>query len=92
MKKSMRKYSAEKEKIETILYAIMRKYLVKCSMPVFVLLTIIVLLGEKGLAKTGDYLSPISVVAGGDGKVLYVAEATAEEVAVFDIASGKVPR
>ncbi len=70
----------------------MRKYLVKCSMPVCVLLTVIVLLGEKGLAKTGDYLSPISVVAGGDGKVLYVAEATAGQVAVFDIASGKVTK
>ena len=70
----------------------MRKYLVKCSMPVCVLLTVIVLLGEKGLAKTGDYLSPISVVAGGDGNVLYVAEATAEKVAVFDIASGKVTK
>ena len=70
----------------------MRKYLVKCSMPVCVLLTVILLLGEKGLAKTGDYLSPISVVAGRDGKVLYVAEATAEEVAVFDIASGKVTK
>jgi YVTN family beta-propeller protein len=70
----------------------MKKYLVKSSMPVCVLLTVIVLLGEKGLAKTGDYLSPISVVAGGDGNVLYVAEATAEEVAVFDIASCKVTK
>ena len=70
----------------------MRKYLVKCSMPVRVLLTVILLLGEKGLAKTGDYLSPISVVAGRDGKVLYVAEATAGQVAVFDIASGKVTK
>ena len=68
----------------------MREYLVKCSMQVCVLLIVIVLLGEKCLAKTGDYLSPISVVAGGDGKVLYVAEAIAGQVAVFDIASGKV--
>ncbi len=70
----------------------MRKYLVKCSMPVCVLLTVIVVFGEKGLAKTGDYLSPISVVAGVDGKVLYVAEAAAGQVAVFDIASGEVTK
>ncbi|MFZ2146766.1 MAG: c-type cytochrome [Sedimentisphaerales bacterium] len=53
---------------------------------------VIVLLCERCPAKTGDYLSPISVVAGVDGKVLYVAEATAEQVAVFDIASGKVSK
>jgi YVTN family beta-propeller protein len=61
-------------------------------MRVCVLLIVILLLGEKCLAKTGDYLSPISVVAGSDGKVLYVAEATAGQVAVFDIASGKVTK
>ena len=37
-----------------------------------------------------DYLSPVSVVSGSGGKVLYIAEATAEAVAVFDVASGKV--
>jgi len=36
------------------------------------------------------YLSPVSVVPSGDGKTLYVAEATAKRVAIFDIASGKV--
>jgi len=61
-------------------------------MLVFVLLVVIVLLGDHCLAKTGDYLSPISVVAGIDGKVLYVAESTADQVGVFDIASGKVTR
>ncbi|MHC4602270.1 MAG: cell surface protein [Planctomycetota bacterium] len=61
-------------------------------MSVFVLLTVIVLLGDYCLAKTADFLSPISVVAGGEGKVLYVAEATANQVAVFDIASGKVTK
>jgi len=70
----------------------MRQYSVKYSILVCVLLTVILLLGEKCLAKTGDYLSPISVVAGGNGKVLYVAEATAGQVAVFDIASGKVTK
>jgi YVTN family beta-propeller protein len=48
--------------------------------------------GGRSLAETGDYLSPISVVAGRDSKVLYVAEATASQVAVFDIASGKVTK
>jgi len=65
---------------------------VKCSILVCVLLTVIVLLDDQCLAKTGDYLSPISVVAGVNGKVLYVAEATAGQVAVFDIASGKVTK
>jgi YVTN family beta-propeller protein len=37
-----------------------------------------------------DYLSPISVVASGDGKVLYVAEATADQIAVYNIGDGKV--
>jgi len=57
-----------------------------------VLLTVIVLLSNQGFTETGAYLSPISVVAGGDEKVLYVAEATASQVAVFDIASGKVTK
>jgi len=70
----------------------MRKHLEKCSMLVFVLLIVIVLLGDECLAKRGDYLSPISVVADCDGKVLYVAEATADQVAVFDIMSGKVTK
>ncbi|MHC4460779.1 MAG: cell surface protein [Planctomycetota bacterium] len=61
-------------------------------MLLFVLLAVIVLLGDDCLAKTADFLSPISVVAGGEGKVLYVAEATANQVAVFDIASGKVTK
>jgi len=46
----------------------------------------------RSFAQTGDYLSPISVVAGVDSKVLYIAEATADQVAVFDIASGRVTR
>jgi len=57
-----------------------------------VLLTVIVLLSNQGFTETGAYLSPISVVAGGDGKTLYVAEATADQVAVFNIASGKVTK
>jgi YVTN family beta-propeller protein len=68
----------------------MRQYSVKFSVPACVLLILIVLLSGHCLAKAGDYLSPISVVAGRDGKVLYVAEATAGQVAVFDIASGRV--
>ncbi|MBE0537996.1 MAG: beta-propeller fold lactonase family protein [Phycisphaerae bacterium] len=45
-----------------------------------------------GTAQSADYLSPISVVAGKGGDVLYVAEATAGQVAVFDTAAGKVSR
>lgn len=36
------------------------------------------------------YLSPVAVVASKDGKALYVAEATANQVAVFDTARGTV--
>ena len=61
-------------------------------MLVCVLLIVGISMGDRSLAETGDYLSPISVVAGVDGKVLYIAEATANQIAVFDIASGKVTR
>ncbi len=43
-------------------------------------------------AQAADYLSPVSVVAGKGGDVLYVAQATAGQVAVFDIGEGKVLR
>ena len=49
-------------------------------------------MGGRSFAETGGYLSPISVVAGVDSKLLYIVEATADQVAVFDIASGKVTR
>ena len=42
------------------------------------------------LAKASDFLSPVSVAASNDGKTLYIAHATAGQIAVFDIASGKV--
>ncbi len=38
------------------------------------------------------YLSPSAIVAGPDGASLYVAEHTANQVAVFDIAAGAVKR
>jgi DNA-binding beta-propeller fold protein YncE len=47
-------------------------------------------MGGESFSETDDFLSPISVVAGVDGEVLYIAEATANQVAVFDIASGKI--
>jgi len=68
----------------------MRQYAEKCVTLVCVL--VMVSVGGRSFAETGDYLSPISVVAGLDGKVLYVAEAAAGQVAVFDIFSGKVAR
>jgi YVTN family beta-propeller protein len=51
---------------------------------------VVVLPANRSIAKTGDYLSPISVVAGVDGKVLYIAETSANQIAVFNIALGKV--
>jgi len=44
-------------------------------------------------AKAGKgYLSPLVLVADNEGKTLYVAEATAKQVAVFDIAAGRVAK
>jgi len=44
-------------------------------------------------AKAGEeYLSPLALVADNDGKMLYIAEATAKQVAVFNIAEGKVTK
>jgi len=39
-----------------------------------------------------EYLSPLALVADNQGKMLYVAEATAKQVAVFNIAAGKVTK
>jgi len=39
-----------------------------------------------------EYLSPLVLVADNEGKKLYVAEATANQIAVFDIAAGKVKK
>ena len=40
----------------------------------------------------GKYLSPLALVADNEGKMLYVAEATAKQVAVFNIAASKVTK
>lgn len=43
-------------------------------------------------AEASKYLGPIDVVAAPDGKTLYVVEADAKQIAVVDVASGKVAR
>ncbi len=44
-------------------------------------------------AKAGrSYLSPAALVADNQSKTLYIAQATAKQVAVFDIAAGKVTK
>ena len=70
----------------------MGKYPGKYLILVCVLLATGALIGGQSKVETDDYFSPISVVAGADGKVLYIAEATASQVAVFDTASGKVTK
>jgi YVTN family beta-propeller protein len=40
----------------------------------------------------GEYLSPTAVVAGIQGEKLYIAEATAERIAVFDIETSKITK
>lgn len=54
------------------------------------LLTASLLLENRCFAQAGEYLSPVSVVAGPDGRMLYVAEATADKVAVLDVTFGQV--
>ena len=39
-----------------------------------------------------EYLSPFALVAGNESKNLYVAEVTAKQVAIFNIATGKVTK
>ncbi|MHC4243687.1 MAG: cell surface protein [Planctomycetota bacterium] len=68
----------------------MGKYSGKYFILTCVLLGVGIIMGGESFAETDDFLSPISVVAGFDGEVLYIAEATANQVAVFDIASGKI--
>jgi len=70
----------------------MGKYSGKYFILVCVLLAVGAFMGGRSFAETGDFLSPISVIAGVDGKELYIAEATANQVAVFDIASSKVAK
>lgn len=50
------------------------------------------LLAEWARAAEVDYLSPLALVAGDDGRTLYIAEVTARQVAVLDIRSGKVTK
>jgi len=48
--------------------------------------------GLFGSRSKSGWLSPTALVATADGKTLFVAYATANQVATFDIASGKVAR
>ncbi len=57
-----------------------------------VLLTMILTLSAVGVTAQSDYLSPVDLVADADSGMVYVAEATAGQVACFDTASGKVTR
>ncbi len=50
----------------------------------------LVALGGSQNVEEGDYLSPLALVADKEGKTLYVAEFTANQVARFDLAGGKV--
>ena len=43
-------------------------------------------------ANEGNYLSPLTLVADNQGKTLYIAEETAGQIAIFDIAAGKVTK
>lgn len=51
---------------------------------------IVAIVTSAGVAQDGGYLSPLTIAASKDGKVLYIAEATAGRVAVFDVDAGAV--
>ncbi|MDT8303205.1 MAG: hypothetical protein RQ760_17130, partial [Sedimentisphaerales bacterium] len=70
----------------------MRQYHGKYMMLVCVLVTAAAFMDGGSFAETNNFLSPISVVAGVDGKEIFIAETTANQVAVFDIATGKVTK
>lgn len=55
-----------------------------------VVLTITSCLSMSQIASAQEYLSPAAVVADAQGKTLYIAEATAKQVAVYDIETSKV--
>ena len=67
----------------------MQKYSEKYLRLLFMLLALGALISDRIIAATDEYLSPISVVAGVEDKVVYVVAFTANRVAVFDIASDK---
>lgn len=54
-----------------------------------VLLMLGVCLALPNQSRAEGYLSPVSVVAGSEGKRLYVAESTADQIAVLALPSGK---
>jgi len=59
------------------------------------ILLVLLLQATTSMAAAGTddgYLSPLDVIADSTGKTLYVAEATAGQVAVFDVASGEVTK
>ncbi|MHC4518569.1 MAG: hypothetical protein ACYTAS_08280 [Planctomycetota bacterium] len=47
-----------------------------------------VVTAPAALRTTGDCLSPSELIADSEGRRLYIAEATARQIAVFDVASG----
>ncbi|UCG58308.1 MAG: c-type cytochrome [Phycisphaerales bacterium] len=59
-------------------------------------LTLIVLCGVAFAGQvapvSGDYLSPLEIVADSAGRHLYITEATAKQVVVFDVEAGKVSK
>ncbi|MHC4799805.1 MAG: cell surface protein [Planctomycetota bacterium] len=48
--------------------------------------------GAKAPQDNGQYLSPLALAADKKGKILYVAQHTAKQVAVFNIGTGKVTK
>jgi hypothetical protein len=55
-------------------------------------IALLMLMGGSSAAAAAGYLGPVAVAASKEGKTLFVANADARQVAVVDVASGKVIR
>ncbi|MHC4528840.1 MAG: YncE family protein, partial [Planctomycetota bacterium] len=67
----------------------MKRYFTYAILLVLVLGLTVVYAVRAGAHKA-DFLSPLALVADSSGSVLYIAEHTAKQIAVFDIATGNV--
>jgi YVTN family beta-propeller protein len=56
-----------------------------------ILVLFVILCFSSSIAyEPGDYLSPLDLISDNDGKVLYIAQYTANKISVFDIKTNKV--
>ena len=64
--------------------------MIKVVHPKSILASVLLMVGSVAVSQAADFLSPYAVVAGKDGRLLYIAEATANQVALLDVGAKKV--